>query len=202
MSTKEIPACPECWEADKVIKNGTKWNVQKFKCKMCWNNYSTASIVTDKVIAARKEKEAQENNTLKEQDKIEAEVEIEKKIETESQVQEDIIKKEEKKVKPEKTIEEKMKKQLEKKKDSKTKKPLKWAMSKLERYENFKEHYWDVFPEPRFSKRYWFYFTSWQEYFSIRAKSKDSKKKKVISSEEVTKWIHFETDVLLHWLDQ
>ena len=126
MSNETKPICPECDEKEQIVKNGFSTNVntlwkQKYKCKMCWNNF-TSETVTE---TERTPEIAPET------------------AKTDEQVSEEM---------------------------------------KNPKYEAFKANYNNKFPEPKESKKYWFTFSSWSEYYSERAKVIPKKKKETVET--------------------
>ena len=97
--------CPECSESEQIVKNGFQKDKQKYKCKMCWANFTEE---TEKVPEIAPE-------TAKSDEQVAEEM-------------------------------------------------------KNPKYEAFKANYRNKFPEAKESKKYWFKFESWDEYYHLRAK--------------------------------
>lgn len=71
-------ACSECWSLN-FIKNGKIWEIQKYKCKDCWSNFSNTSIALKKKNQSQDTVEESKEDTKKNEDSTS--VKTSKKIE-------------------------------------------------------------------------------------------------------------------------
>ena len=168
--------CPKCWESEKIIKNWKSWDFQKYKCKTCWNNFleSKTNDSEEKTAENSSLNESfseKDINISKEEKKVVYQPFLVEDWKNKIRAQfEDFINEQESIFwiwETEEVAKENLLKEFAKIK--------KWRFKSNEaKYVSFRNNYRNIFDKPKFSKKYWFEFNSWAEYW---AKKYESKKK-------------------------